>query len=172
MKMKEIELVALCNKLGGKRFDFWLSFFNSISFLAVMWLVLTAVAVVKHPAIARSFLVAILLVALLHFGITEGIFKHAFFFKRKRPYVAYPQKIKPVGRQFSDSSFPSSHMATTVAMLFVIVSFYPSLLIASVMLVLFMAFARLHNGMHYPSDLLAGTLLGLVYGAMAMYFVR
>ena len=172
MKIQEIDIVVFFNKLGNKKLDFWLGFLNSITFLAFLWGILIAIAVLKNPEIAKSFLVAVVLVSALHFGITEGIFKHAFFFKRKRPYVAYPEKIKPVGRKFSDSSFPSSHMATTVAMLFVIVSFYPSLFLIALALVLFMAFSRLHNGMHYPTDLLAGTLLGLVYGAMAMYFVR
>lgn len=175
MGSKELKIVIFCNKIGKGKLDGPLRFVSSISFLAVMWTVLVLLAIWKHPEIAHYFLRAVLLVAALHFAITEGILKHAltrFLPKRKRPYAAYPEKIRAVGRKFSDSSFPSSHMATTAAMLVVIVSFYPSLFLVAVILILVMAFSRLHNGMHYPTDILAGVMLGLAYGAIAMYIVN
>jgi membrane-associated phospholipid phosphatase len=35
-----------------------------------------------------------------------------------------------------------------------------------------MAAARVHNGMHYPSDVLTGTLLGVGYGLAAWTLLR
>ena len=32
-----------------------------------------------------------------------------------------------------------------------------------------MAFCRIHNGMHYPSDVFIGSCLGLAYGALGIY---
>ena len=130
----EIKFVRYFNRLGGEKLDVFLGFINSIRFLAFFWITLVVFAIVKDPEISRSFLAAILLVAILHFGITEGIIKHLLLYvvpKRKRPYVKYPELIKPIGKKFSDSSFPSSHMTTTVAMFFVITSFYPSIIIPS-----------------------------------------
>lgn len=167
----EIKIVKYFNKIGSKNLDVFLGFINSIRFLVFFWTLLVALAVVKNPEIYKSFLGAVLLVAILHFGITEGIIKHLLLrviVKRKRPYVAFPETIKPVGKKFSDSSFPSSHMTTTVAMFFVIVAFYPSLIVLAVAATLIMAFSRLHNGMHYPSDILVGILLGLGYGWVAL----
>jgi undecaprenyl-diphosphatase len=171
----EIKAVQYFNRLGGKKFDNFLALINSISFLAFFWIVLVAVAILKHPVIANKFLLAVLLVAILHFGITEGIIKHfllLFMKKRKRPYVAYPELIKPIGRRFSDSSFPSSHIASTAAMLFVIVTFYPSLFILASIFILVIAFSRLHNGMHYPTDILTGIILGFWYGWMAIKIIN
>ena len=62
-------------------------------------------------------------------------------------------------------------MASTVGMLFVSVAFYPSLLLPAILFALVMSFARLHNGMHYPSDVIAGIILGFVYGYIAMYLI-
>ncbi|EKD58967.1 MAG: hypothetical protein ACD_56C00017G0005 [uncultured bacterium] len=175
MNESEIKIVRYLNKIGGKKIDAVLAFMNAVSFLAFFWTALVVLALVKHPEIAESFILAVMIVSLLHFSITEGIIKHLLthiFSKRKRPYEAYPEQIKPIGKKFSDSSFPSSHMATTVSMLVVITSFYPSLVVPAVIFFLVMAFSRLHNGMHYPSDILAGSLLGLGYGWIALEIVR
>jgi len=171
----EINIVKYFNKLGGKKTDVFLGFINSIRFLTAFWLVLVAVAALRHPSIAQKFLIAVGIVAILHFGITEAFIKHfltRWFSLRKRPYVAYPDMIKPIGKKFSDSSFPSSHMATTVAMLVVIADFYPSLIIPAVILIIVIAFSRLHNGMHYPSDIVAGALLGVGYGYAALSLLK
>lgn len=171
----EIKFVKYCNQLGSEKFDDFLGFVNSIRFLAFLWIALTIIAIIKHPIITKEFIFAVLVVMILHFGITEGIIKHfliRFFPKRKRPYISFPDEIRPIGKKFSDASFPSSHMATTVAMLVVIVSFYPSLLISSLLMAALMAFFRLHNGMHYPSDVAVGIILGLVYGWVAIESIK
>ena len=170
----EIKIVQYFNRLGGKRLDDVLRLINSIIFLAFFWVAMVTIAVLMHPGIAQGFLLSVFIVAALHFIITEGIIKHLLtrvIALRKRPYVAYPDLIRPIGRKFSDSSFPSSHMATTAAMLVVISGFYPSLLFPAVVLVLVMAFSRLHNGMHYPSDIIVGTGLGFGYGFLALHIL-
>lgn len=171
----EKKIVEYLNGVGGKNLDAFLAFINAVSFLAFFWTALVAIAIAKHPEIAKPFIQAVVIVAVLHFTITEGIIKHLLtriFPKRKRPYVSHPEQIRPIGKKFSDSSFPSSHMATSVAMLVVITSFYPSLIIPAILFNLIMAFSRLHNGMHYPSDILAGVILGLCYGWSALFLVR
>jgi undecaprenyl-diphosphatase len=171
----EVKIVKFFNNIGGKKLDSFLGFVNSIRFLSFFWTALVFMAIAVHPEIAWLFSVTVFFVALLHFGITEGLIKHfliRFFPKRKRPYIKFPKLIRPIGKKFSDSSFPSSHMTTTVGMLVAIVFFYPSLLIPAVLLVLIMAFSRLHNGMHYPSDIVAGTLLGFVYGLVAIFLTN
>ncbi len=77
-----------------------------------------------------------------------------------------------VGKAFTDSSFPSSHMASTLGVLTVFVYFYRKTWPLALIFVLLMAFARMHNGMHYPTDVLAGTILGLGYGLLAIYIVN
>lgn len=171
----EIKIVQYFNRLGGKKFDDFLALINSVIFLAFFWTALVIAAVLRHPAITKQFLLVVVLVAVLHFGITDGFIKHLllnFMPKRKRPFVAYPTLIKPIGKKFSDSSFPSSHMASTVAMLFVIAAFYPSLIVPAIIFVLVIAFSRLHNGMHYPTDIIAGMLLGVFYGYAALALLR
>lgn len=111
----------------------------------------------------------------LHFIISEGIFKiggKKLGIFRRRPYVAHPEEIKPIGGKFSDSSFPSSHVASTVAILGVLSFFYPGFVPYALAVVLVVGFARLHNGMHYPSDILAGIVLGIIYAATSIVIIK
>lgn len=112
---------------------------------------------------------------ILHFVISEGILKiggKKIGLFRQRPYVAHPEEIKPIGGKFSDSSFPSSHVASTVAILSTLVFFYPSFIILAILIALIVGFARLHNGMHYPSDIIAGIILGIVYASVALFLMN
>ena len=107
--------------------------------------------------------------------MSEGILKHLltlFFPERVRPYLAHPGVIVPVGTEYHDSSFPSSHNSSTAAIVTGFVYYYRRLVPVGALLVLAMAFSRMHNGMHYPTDVLAGITLGVGYGALAIVVVR
>lgn len=171
----EIKIVKYFNNSENNIFNKIILFSNSLIFLAFFWIFFVAIAIIKNPSIAEEFIKIIFIISLLHFLITELLLKHLLLFlfpKRKRPYIAYPEKIKTIGKSFSDSSFPSSHVVSTVAMLFIFINFYPSIIFLSIMLVIFMAFSRLRLGMHYPSDIIAGILIGMLYGYVAILIIR
>jgi len=90
---------------------------------------------------------------------------------RQRPFVAYPDEIKPIGHQFSDGSMPSSHIASTVAMVVVLSSIFPIMLIPGIAFSVLMGFSRIHNGMHYPSDVIMGAVLGAAYGLVSIFIL-
>lgn len=81
--------------------------------------------------------------------------------KRDRPYVTYPYIINRYGGS-SSYSFPSGHTssafctATSLSLLFP--KWYvtvPSYLYAATV-----GYARMYQGVHYPSDVIAGALVG------------
>jgi membrane-associated phospholipid phosphatase len=65
-------------------------------------------------------------------------------------------------------SFPSGHSATAIAMAFVIGFLWPRLFWPFLVIGLVVAFSRVPVGMHYPSDVLAGVVVGM----LGAYFVR
>lgn len=118
----------------------------------------------------KIFITASIAIA-IHFFWGEGVLKiggKTVGFYRKRPYVAHPKDIVAIGGKFSDSSFPSSHVASTVSISAVLVTFYPAFIFAALVIVVIVSFARLHNGMHYFSDVVAGIFLGIIYAAIAI----
>jgi membrane-associated phospholipid phosphatase len=55
-------------------------------------------------------------------------------------------------------------MAFTTLMVMIVTYFERRFLWYGIALILLMALSRVHNGMHYPTDVLVGTLMGVIYG--------
>ena len=163
-------IARYANQLGAGVIDPVTSLFCAIPFLALTGLVVGAPAVWTHDQ--RRHLLARMLVAALFFALcNEILLKHALGVFRVRPYIADPA-IVAVGFRFTDSSFPSSHAASVAAAATILAHAHPRFAVVGVLAVLFMDFARVHNGMHYPSDVAVGTILGVAYGVLAIRLVE
>lgn len=167
----DFEIIRFCNHLGcGGSLDLVCLWVCEVWVMLTLWLGLIALAVYFDRPRARAFLSTLGLAFLLHFVVSEALLKHALglvFPLRMRPYLAHPTEIVPLGFQWHDSSFPSSHNATSAAFATVYAMYYPRTAPLAVAFVLLMAFARMHSGMHYPTDVLTGLLLGVGYALAA-----
>lgn len=94
-------------------------------------------------------------------------------FRRLRPYQKLPH-INACRNPLRDSSFPSGHTTAVFAWLVPVMqlaglSSAASLLLPLAMLLgLSVAWSRMYLGLHYPSDVAAGALLGSAAGAGAI----
>ena len=86
-----------------------------------------------------------------------------FIFDRPRPchVLTDVQLLVPCG---SGYSFPSSHAVNNLAAAVVLSHFLPRWSWAFYTFASLMAFSRLYVGVHYPSDVLGGALIGLGCG--------
>ncbi|MGZ3885430.1 MAG: phosphatase PAP2 family protein [Bacteroidia bacterium] len=91
--------------------------------------------------------------------LTEGL---KYSVQRKRPFVAYPDEIV-CRKQESGFSFPSGHtsaaFSTATALTLSTKKWYvgvPAYAYASLV-----AYSRMRLGVHYPSDVIAGIVLGI-----------
>jgi undecaprenyl-diphosphatase len=170
----DLALAHFLNQLGRGTIDGFTDVFCQVSLLVALWIALVVMVLRFDRRDGRRVALAVLLAVGLHFLISEALLKHLVLAElpmRVRPYLAHPDEIVPVGHRFTDSSFPSSHAASTAAIVTVLGASYRRFVAAPVLAALFvllMCFSRVHNGMHYPSDVLSGSLLGLAYGALAI----
>ena len=170
----DFELARWCNRLGRGTIDGATAAISEISLLIALWCALIVVAAMADRRKGARVLVAVLLALVFHFSITEGLIKHELLHllpMRVRPYLAHPGEIVAVGHRFTDSSFPSSHAASTGAVLTVFAAFYRWSIPFGAGFLAVMAFSRLHDGMHYPTDVLTGSALG-IYGIGAVFLER
>lgn len=88
---------------------------------------------------------------------------------RARPYTKEGANITPLvlreGRE--DDSFPSRHLTCAAVIATVFLPYLPIVGCLLLVCTLGLAYARFALGMHYPSDLFAGTALGVGIGLLA-----
>ena len=89
---------------------------------------------------------------------------------RPRPYQVQAS-IAQGASPLDTFSFPSGHTLHAVAFSIVALAYYPSLAALLVPFTLLTAVSRVVLGLHYPSDVLAGALLGSLIGAVSLALI-
>ena len=168
----DLALAHFLNQLGHGVIDPFTDLVCAVPLLVALWLALVLLALRLDRQGGRLVAATVLLAVAIHFLISEALLKHLVLAElpmRVRPYLAHPDLIEPVGHRFTDSSFPSSHAASTAAIVTVLGHAYRRFAAVGALFALVMCFSRVHNGMHYPTDVLTGSLLGVGYGALAIW---
>jgi membrane-associated phospholipid phosphatase len=138
------------------------------------WFVPLAVAVIVGTlcfgsARARLCALMIFLVVALGDPLVVNTIKHLV--DRPRPCLALPGVVARLGCTTS-GSMPSAHAANWFAMTMVMFLFYRRSLWFMLPLALAVSFSRVYNGVHYPSDVLAGMILGAGYAAAGVVVLQ
>jgi len=123
---------------------------------ALVWFLLGAALAIIDNGRWESWLICALLgpfAIALNYAIKLAV-------KRPRPVL---EGLPPLGGAPSSLSFPSAHATSSFAVATAMVRVDPAM--AGAFVVAFaLALGRPYLGMHYPSDVLAGALLGIVLG--------
>ena len=96
------------------------------------------------------------------------------------PVVSYPhgQELPEVPgmltaeRPATGRSFPSGHAANNMAVATVLILFYPRRGWLYLPVALLIAYARIYTGSHWPLDVIAGIILGIGGGWLAVKIIR
>ena len=139
----------------------WMTpFWKGITFLGDygwFWIVLALAFLCFRQT--RKTGAAVFLALLIGALITNVVFKPLF--ARTRPYEVIDGLVLLVGRQ-KDYSFPSGHSCAAFAGAAVCYRLLPRRYgIGFMVLAGLLAFSRLYVGVHYPSDVLGGIMIGL-----------
>jgi membrane-associated phospholipid phosphatase len=92
--------------------------------------------------------------------------------KRQRPYLTYSE-IELYGPKESGFSFPSNHTSSSFSTATSLSILYPKwyVIVPAYTWAGSVAYSRMHIGVHYPSDVLAGAALG-AGSAWACYYLN
>ena len=87
-------------------------------------------------------------------------------FPRKRPYMMI-EKTKFPANPLQDHSFPSGHTTAIFSVVTPYILYLPQLAFVLIPLGLCVGISRIYLGLHYPSDVLAGGILGAITGILS-----
>ena len=146
--------------------DFVMIAFTYAGELGIVWIVCIIVLFVEKRHRNTAILMA---VSLIFTGaIANGVLKNVF--QRPRPFeaLAFIQLLIPPP---PGHSFPSGHSSSSFAAAAMILLCMRKhiLSVTAVCLALLISFSRLYLAVHYPSDILAGALIGTAC-SLLIYF--
>ena len=127
-----------------------------VLFIVISWFVTKQKRVLQH--------------LLLLYGILSGIiYGLKFLIQRVRPFYFLPiaSKLSKSPGEVIDPSFPSAHTAFAFMMATVLAYRFPRYRVLFFILAVFVGWTRIYLNLHYPTDVIAGGLLG--YGITKIY---
>lgn len=87
------------------------------------------------------------------------------FFARPRPYEVWPHAALTFGKTYG-MAFPSGHAAVAFAAAHTLNIVYHGKISWGYAIAAWVGITRIYTGIHYPSDVLAGALVGILCGEM------
>lgn len=161
----DLDLCQACNDLS--RMPVLRTTFKSVSRLGdgVFWYLLMAILLLRYQAEALPAVLHMLLLGLAS-TLLYKLIKHKTL--RPRPFNVYPS-IVCNSQPLDQFSFPSGHTLHAVAFSVIAVAYFPALLWLVLPFSLLVALSRPILGLHYPSDVLAGALMGALLASFSLY---
>jgi undecaprenyl-diphosphatase len=130
-----------------------------------LWLVVaTAIATVGGRRGRRAALEGVLAIGATSATVNLGIKPLA---RRRRPDRSDPAQFEArVVPMPESTSFPSGHAASAFAFAYAVGRHYPALAVPIRLLASGVAYSRVHTGVHYPGDVVLGSVIGAGTAAM------
>ncbi|OOP74332.1 phosphatase PAP2 family protein [Clostridium beijerinckii] len=145
------------NNMHGYIMDKAMVFMTSLGNGGLIWIIISGLLISnrKYRKIGFVALGALILSAILG----EGILKHVV--QRIRPSADIPAINLLISKPLS-YSFPSGHTASSFAAAGVLGKYFKKYAFGFWGLAALIAFSRLYLNVHYPTDVLAGIILGVI----------
>lgn len=138
-------------------------FFSFVGGNAIIWIVLAAILFFREERKDHWFILPVALAGLGSWLVSTVLLKPLF--GRIRPYVFNAAIL--VDTSADTYSFPSSHATIAWAFALVLAREEPRWRWGLFALAALISLSRIYLGVHYPSDVIAGTMLGLCIGHAA-----
>lgn len=148
-------------------FPFWTNIHKHAFFIPIV-LALFATWIFWQRQRAIQALTAVLIVVPLTDLASYKILKANF--DRLRPHYTDIGAIVKVPYAPTSKSFPSNHALNSAALANTLYYYYPALGIAMYINALVMGYSRIYVGIHYPLDVFAGMLFGVILAIVIRRF--
>src|SRR5437870_5566007 len=156
-------------RLANPLFDQIMPFLSGNAFFFPVLIVLGLAVIWKFRGRGIVFLLLLTLAIALSDGVICRTIKHAI--GRDRPFVGLPE-VRCLLGQGGSGSMPSSHAANWFAATMAAYVFFRRSLWMMLPLACAVSFSRVYCGVHYPSDVAAGAVLGAGTAGAALWLIN
>ncbi len=164
------------NNLHSKFLTPIMLFVSKITHAGLFWIALNLIflilAVIKYKKL--SLAVAVSLVTLLvGWLINDKVLKNVF--ERPRPFVVIEEIrlfMESIGYTSSGYSFPSGHSFSSMEQAIILTGMNKKLGYFTIPFAVIVGFSRIYLGAHYLTDVIAGLILGLLFGLLANFVIK
>jgi undecaprenyl-diphosphatase len=142
----------------------WLTYLGS--HIAVVLFIILSWIITKQRKVLRRLL--------LLYGIQSVvIYSLKFLVKRERPlfFLEMTSKLSKGPGEILDPSFPSAHSAYAFMMATLLATWFPRYRIIFFIIAGFIGWTRIYLGLHYPTDVMVGGILGYSITRLFLHWV-
>ena len=141
----------------------WLTYLGS--HFAVIFFILLSWILTKQRKILRHLI-------LLYAVQSAVIYGLKFLIQRWRPFLFLEtaSKLSRGPEEILDPSFPSAHAALSFMMATLLAYWFPRYRILFFIVAAFIGWTRIYLGVHYPTDVMAGALLGYACARLFIHY--
>jgi undecaprenyl-diphosphatase len=147
--------------LSASVLDKFFSTITNVNNWYIAYIILLAISFVKGGRKGKVAAVGVIILIIITDQTGGHLIKELV--QRIRPCNALPDVITPLGCTGS-YSFPSNHALNNFAAATFYYRLFPKLKWALFITACLIAISRVYLGLHYPSDVLGGALLGVIFG--------
>jgi len=141
--------------------DKFFSIITDVNKWYIAYIILAGIAVTKGGTRGRIAVAGLILLILFTDQTGHRLLKEIF--QRIRPCNALPDVITPIDCRGS-YSFPSNHALNNFAAATFLWRLFPKFKWVFFVTAFFVVLSRVYLGLHYPSDIAAGAVIGSVFG--------
>ncbi|MBI2025662.1 phosphatase PAP2 family protein, partial [Candidatus Kaiserbacteria bacterium] len=167
----DTQLFYLLNNLAGKSqlFDGIIVFLASYLayVLIIVFLAFVFFSQYQKREKLQILFVSVISTLIARFGVTELI---RFFYHRPRPFSALDNAHQLLAN--GEWSFPSGHAAFFFALATAVYLYNKKWGIGFFIAAILMAAGRVAAGIHYPSDIIGGAIIGIAVACAVFYLAR
>lgn len=151
-------------KIRNRFFDFFFYYFTNLG--GLISLVSLTLILLLFPGDRYRYLGIQLGMTLVLSGIIVQLLKRIF--TRNRPYWIL-DNLNTYGLDLSDYSFPSGHSAASFSVAMILALNIPKYAFVFLILAFLIAVSRIYLAVHYPTDVTAGIIIGIISSLIVYY---